>query len=99
MRGPIPRARGPVVLLVHHGPVDRARPELTGALTVRPYGAAKLTAAARSSSRPKSGGAVARLHRRRRGSEIGGSARCGASGGMEKRNKERHELWCGAVMR
>jgi hypothetical protein len=37
----------------------------------------------RSSPRPKSGG----------------GARCGASGGTEKRNMERHELWCGAIMR
>jgi hypothetical protein len=53
----------------------------------------------RSSPRPKSGGVVARLRRWRRGSEFGGGARCGASGGTEKRNKERHELWCGAVIR
>jgi hypothetical protein len=56
-------------------------------------------ATARSSPRPKLGGAVVRLRRWRRGSEFGGGARCGASGGTKKRNKERHELWCGAVMR
>jgi hypothetical protein len=56
-------------------------------------------ATTRSSPRPKSGGAVARLHRRWRGSEFGGGAQCRASGGTEKRNKEQHELWCGAVMR
>jgi hypothetical protein len=52
-----------------------------------------------SSPRCKSGGTVVRLRRWRRGSEFSSVARCGASGGMEKRNKERHELWCGAVMR
>jgi hypothetical protein len=62
-------------------------------------GMGRKRATARSSPRPKSGGAVARLRRRRRGSEFSGGARCGASGGMEKGNKERHELWCGAVMR
>jgi hypothetical protein len=56
-------------------------------------------ATARSSPRPKSGGAVARLRRRRRGSKFGDGAHCGASGGTEKQNKEQHELWCGAVMR
>jgi hypothetical protein len=56
-------------------------------------------AMARSSPRSKSGGAVARLLRWQRGSEFGGGARCGASGGTQKRNKERHKLWCGAVMR
>jgi hypothetical protein len=55
-------------------------------------------ATAQSSPRPKLGGAVVRLRRRRRGTEFGGGARCGASGGTEKRNKERHELWCSAVM-
>jgi hypothetical protein len=47
MRGPIPRARGSVVLSVHHGPVDIAWLELTRAITVRHYGAPKLTAVAR----------------------------------------------------
>jgi hypothetical protein len=62
-------------------------------------GAGRERVTARSSPRPKSGGAVARLRRRRRGSEFGGGARCGASGGTEKQNKDRHELWCAAVMR
>jgi hypothetical protein len=73
---------------------------------VQHYGAPKLTAAARGGRgqqrgahhRPKSGVAMARLRRWRRGSEFCSDARCGASGGTEKRNKERHELWCGAVM-
>jgi hypothetical protein len=47
MREPIPRAYGLVVLSVHHGPADRVRPELAEVLTVRRYGAPKLTAAAR----------------------------------------------------
>jgi hypothetical protein len=62
-------------------------------------GAGRERATARSSPRPKSGGVVARLRRWRRGSEFGGGAWCGAIGGMEKQNKEQHELWCGAVMR
>jgi hypothetical protein len=89
MLEPIPRARGLVVRWVNHGPVDRAWLELIGALTVRRYGAPKLSAAARGGRGPQ----------RWRGSEFGGGARCGASGGTEKRNKERHELCYGAVMR
>jgi hypothetical protein len=45
-------------------------------------------ATAWSSPRPKLGGAVARLRWWQRGSEFGGGARCGASGGTKKQNKE-----------
>jgi hypothetical protein len=47
-------------------------------------GAGRERVTVRSSPRPKSGGVVARLHRWRRGSEFGGGARCGASGGTLK---------------
>jgi hypothetical protein len=92
MSGPIPRAHGLVVLLVHHGPVDRERLELIGALTVQCYGAPKLTEAKIGRHGGEVAPAVERIEVRRRCSVW-------ASEGTEKRNKEWHELWCGVVMR
>jgi hypothetical protein len=81
MRGPIPRARGAVVLSVHHGPADRAWPELTRALTVRCYGAPKLTVAAR-------GG-----RGQRRGAHRGQNR--AAVLGVEQVEAQRSETWSG----
>jgi hypothetical protein len=61
-------------------------------------GAGRQRATVWSSPRPKSGGVVARLRRQRSGSEFDDGSLYGASGGMEKRNKERHELWFSAMM-
>jgi hypothetical protein len=49
-------------------------------------GAGRERATARSSPRPKSGGAVARLHRWRRGMEHGVDARCWVARGTDKRS-------------
>jgi hypothetical protein len=76
--------------MVHGGPVA---PSSTGARRVAPCGtkahrsgAGRERAMARSSLRPKSGGAVARLHRQRRGMEHGIGAQCWAARGTDKRS-------------
>jgi hypothetical protein len=80
--------------MVHGGP---AAPSSTGAhrrarravpcdTKAHHGGAGRERATARSSPRPKSGGAVARLRRRRRGMEHGVSARCWVARGTDKRS-------------
>jgi hypothetical protein len=103
MSGPIPRARGMVVPSVHHGPVDRERPELTGVLTVQRYGAPKLTMAARG-GRGRRGGAHRGQNRatRWRGCTGGGEDRSSAAvlGVGKRRHREAKQgvarvvVWC-----
>jgi hypothetical protein len=76
--------------MVHGGP---AAPGSTGACRAAPRGtkahrdgAGREKATARSSSRPKSGSAVARLRRRRRGMEHDVGARCWAARGTDERS-------------
>jgi hypothetical protein len=80
--------------MVHGGP---AAPSSTGArrrahraaprgTKTHHGGAGRKRATARSSPRPKSGGAVARLCRRRRGMEHGIGARCWAARGKDKQS-------------
>jgi hypothetical protein len=71
-----------------------------GALTVRRYGAPKLTAVARGGRGRRRGAHRGHIRAARlRGCAGGGEDRGSAVVlGVEKRNKERHELWCGAVM-
>jgi hypothetical protein len=76
--------------MVHGGP---AAPSSTRARRATPRGtkahyggAGREKATTRSSPRPKSGDAVARLRRWRRGMEHGVSARCWAARGTDKRS-------------
>jgi hypothetical protein len=76
--------------MVHGGPASSSS---TGAHRAVPHGtkadhggAGRERAMARSSSRPKLGGAVARMHRWWRGMEHGIDARCWAARGTDKRS-------------